>query len=313
METTKKLTEKMRDDIVASFESSGIKDFIANVKAAKSEDVGTFEMVITTENTDRMGEVILANGWDFEHYMKNPIVLWGHDYHQLPVGVTETLEKTADGKTVARGRFASHDFAQEVRKLYDAGIMSASSVGFIAKEYNGATITKAELLEWSFVTVPANPYALTLLAGSSISINEMITKGFLGVKEAEPVINTHVAETVETVDNTLPTGTETTEAVADPVVEADTVVADTTETVTPDPAPENEDVEKALSQIQSAFSVLERHIKSGSEYRGSQPTVIEDSATIAGFTSYAEGRKILQNAATVLCDVLSQARHMKTK
>jgi len=308
METTKKLTEKMRDDIIASFESTGIKDFIANVKAAKSEDVGTFEMVITTENTDRMGEVILASGWDFEHYMKNPIVLWGHDYHQLPVGVTETLEKTADGKTVARGRFASHEFAQEVRKLYDAGIMSASSVGFIAKEYNGNTITKAELLEWSFVTVPANPYALTLLAGSSISINEMITKGFLGVKEAEPVINTPVTETVDNVDNTE----VVTETPADPVAE----VVENTETVvdeqpTDTTPPGDSDVEKALSQIQSAFSVLEKHIKSGSEYRGAQPTVIEDSAAVAGFTDYAKGRKILQDAATVLCDVLSQARHMK--
>ena len=70
--------------------------------------------------------------------------------------------------------------ADVYRKLYKGGFMRASSVGFIPREWKigqndkdpRRTYTKAELLEISLVTVPANPNAL------------MSAKGLGGVNKA---------------------------------------------------------------------------------------------------------------------------------
>lgn len=122
---------------------------------------GTFEVIASTESVDRQGEVILLKGWNFKNYMNNPVILWGHDYWSLPIGAA-TEVKVEEGKLVIKGIFANTDFAQEVRKLYDEGIVKTVSVGFIPLERQGNVITKAELLELSFVPVPANPDALSL-------------------------------------------------------------------------------------------------------------------------------------------------------
>ena len=95
---------------------------------------GVFEVIITTEDTDRMGEVIQLDGWDLKNYMKNPVVLWGHDHYKMPIGICTSIERTATG-LLARGKFAPGEEGQEVRQLYDLGIVRATSVGFIEKAY----------------------------------------------------------------------------------------------------------------------------------------------------------------------------------
>jgi hypothetical protein len=93
---------------------------------------------------------------------------------------------------VAKGRFAPADanpFAQQVRKLYDLKILRTTSVGFIVKETEGNRITKSELLEFSFVPVPANPYALSMRQVSEMAIDTamLCAKGIdLKVKEEAP-------------------------------------------------------------------------------------------------------------------------------
>lgn len=128
-----------------------------NIKEVKGE--GTFEVVATTEGTDRDGEVIKVNGWDFTNFMKNPIVLFAHNYWDWPIGaVTEII--TEGDKVLAKGIFANTEEGQKARKLYDDGILKTVSVGFIPKNREGNVITEAELLEISFVPVPSNPDAL---------------------------------------------------------------------------------------------------------------------------------------------------------
>lgn len=128
----------------------------------KVQGDGEFEVVATTEGVDRDGEVIQVKGWDFENYNKNPALLWGHDYKSLPIGAVTEL-RVEEGMVIAKGVFARSSFAQEVRALYDDGFIKTVSVGFIPHERNGNVITKAELLELSFVSVPANPDALDRL------------------------------------------------------------------------------------------------------------------------------------------------------
>lgn len=186
MNTYKKLSEEIKSALVEHLQSKEVQEFIEKTKAAT--DSGSFEVVISTADIDRQGESIEQAGWKFELYQQNPIVLWAHDYSMLPIGVTDSIE-IVDGKTVAKGRFAPEEanpFAQQVRRLYDLKIIRATSVGFIARNMEGNKITDAELLEFSFVPVPANPYALSLMKTNNLDVQEFMTKGLLAKEEEQP-------------------------------------------------------------------------------------------------------------------------------
>lgn len=137
--------------------------FISEIKSV-DETNGTFEVVASIQNVDRDGDVILIDGIDITNYLKNPVILFGHDYWSLPIGCALEVIK-GDGKMIVKGKFASGEanpFAQQVRKLYDEKILFAVSIGFIGKQWEGNLCTACELLEVSFVPVPANADALSV-------------------------------------------------------------------------------------------------------------------------------------------------------
>ena len=113
----------------------------------------------STQDMDRQGDAVDQNLWDLTNYLNNPVVLWAHDYSSLPIGMATNIEKqTVAGQTVlvAEGKFApaeANPFAQQVRTLYDAGIVRATSVGFIPNtmRMDGKSDQGNELLEFSFV------------------------------------------------------------------------------------------------------------------------------------------------------------------
>lgn len=178
--TLNKISTEISEKLFAYLEMPETKDFLAKMKDA-GDDAGRFEVIISTADQDRQGEIVSQEGWDLNHYKNNPVVLWGHNYTGLPIGVTDSIE-VKDGKLVAKGRFApesANPFAQQVRRLYDAKILRTTSVGFIAKEMEGNTITKAELLEFSFVPVPANPMALSLMKDASFDSSSLMQKGLV--------------------------------------------------------------------------------------------------------------------------------------
>ena len=186
--TFKQLSEEVKVKLEAQLKDEAVIKAIEQIKAAS--DTGTFEVVISTADVDRAGETIDQNGWDLEFYKSNPVVLWAHDYSSLPIGVTEDI-RVQDGKLVAKGRFAPEEanpLAQHVRRLYDLKIVRAASVGFIPREFDpndSRRITKAELLEFSLVPVPANPNALSLMKTQAINVEAMYQKGILVKAEGE--------------------------------------------------------------------------------------------------------------------------------
>lgn len=301
----KKLTKKRKLSLDKFFESDTFKTFISETKKAKAEDTGTFEMIITTEDVDRMGEVIKADGWDFSHYMKNPVVLWGHDYKLLPIGVTERIEKIDGNRIKAYGKFApasANPMAQQVRQLYDLGIQNASSVGFMDLEREGNVITKAQLLEWSFVSVPANPMALTTLAKTDLNINEMITKGILKVKEGEPIQNEETSE-----------ATETTEAPAEEPKE-EVAEAPVEETFEEKVLKELADIKERLVAFESSKDLegnneeVEETIETPEDTPEESPKEEINESDEKDFQEFLEKRKILQLASTMLGEVLAETR-----
>lgn len=178
--TLNKISAEIGQKLFDYLNTPETKEFLEKMKAA-GDDAGRFEVIISTADQDRQGEIIDQNGWDLAHYKNNPVVLWGHNYTGLPIGVTDSIE-LKDGKLVASGRFAPEDanpFAQQVRRLYEAKILRTTSVGFIAKEMEGNTITKAELLEFSFVPVPANPMALSLMKDANFDSAALMQKGLV--------------------------------------------------------------------------------------------------------------------------------------
>lgn len=142
-------------------------------------DSGILEAVVTTSAQDRHGEQILTDGIDVDNYLeKNPVVLYGHDYWGFPIGKTIKL-KQQKNKITARFQLAleEYPFAQTVYNLVKGGYLNAVSIGGIVKEWSEdyRTIIKMEMLEFSIVSIPANPDAMITersfkeMAGKSMS------------------------------------------------------------------------------------------------------------------------------------------------
>ena len=130
---------------------------------------GKLVAIASTENEDRLGDVVLASGWDLRSFKKNPVLLFAHNYTQPPIGLAKNI-KVEGKKLMFEPVFHGiTELSRQVKQLYEEGIMKAFSVGFIAKELdekNSNIITKSELLEISAVPVPANAEALVQMSKS---------------------------------------------------------------------------------------------------------------------------------------------------
>jgi HK97 family phage prohead protease len=138
---------------------------VAEVKAAESENPnGEFEVILSAETVDRDGEIIDAKA--FEPLPDSIPFHAFHDFHD-PIGRGVPFY---DGDVLkARGVFASTTRAQEIRTLVSEGVIGHTSVGFMAAVRKDADddaphVTKGELLEGSFVSVPSNREAAVLMA-----------------------------------------------------------------------------------------------------------------------------------------------------
>ena len=134
----------------------------------------TVSAVISTGSIDRQGDTVDPLGWQLERYQANPVVLWAHDYKALPIAKALDVSVKGSGKRArlrATARFETFPFADAVFNLIASGSINATSVGFVPLEWKFAEededrgfaamdITKAELLEYSIVPVPANAEAL---------------------------------------------------------------------------------------------------------------------------------------------------------
>ena len=124
--------------------------------------------ILSTGAVDRDRDTIAVEGWNVEHYLKNPVVLWAHAYYQPPIAKAESVVKSA-GALKATARFATAEeyaFADTIYRLLLGGYLRAVSVGFAPEKYlfneerGGYDFVEQELREFSVVPVPSNPEAL---------------------------------------------------------------------------------------------------------------------------------------------------------
>jgi HK97 family phage prohead protease len=152
------------------------KSVVHKTHASKVEGM---EFVMSDETPDRMDDIIMADGWELDHFKRNPIALFGHK-SDFPIGKWSNLRvenKQLKGK-LELAPAGTSERIDEIRKLIEAGILKAVSVGFRPKEhsqldsknpFSGLRFTKQELVETSLVSVPANPNALAIAKSLKIS------------------------------------------------------------------------------------------------------------------------------------------------
>ncbi len=139
-------------------------------RAAREGEKDIVSFVASTSNADRYGDIVNQNGWSLDQYRKNNVILLNHNASHLPIGRGEVA--VVDGKLMVDVEFDMGDpMAAEVARKVKAGFMGAVSVGFNAISSTprsmlnqdspyyaprGEFFEKAELLEISIVTIPAN-------------------------------------------------------------------------------------------------------------------------------------------------------------
>jgi hypothetical protein len=148
----------------------------ALVVVRDTTDEGVYEIDISTESTDRDGDVIEVEGWQLENYRKNPVVMWAHSYRTVPIGKALDVVKAPP---VLRASFMFREPANEfdpvlpIKAAWDQGILRAASVGFRPLKmepinpdddswFAPMRFIEQELLEFSIVPIPANQDALRL-------------------------------------------------------------------------------------------------------------------------------------------------------
>jgi HK97 family phage prohead protease/HK97 family phage major capsid protein len=143
----------------------------------------TREFTLSDESLDRMGDIIMSDGWQLESFQKNPIALFNHSPNAV-IGTWKNLRvenKQLRGHLQLAPKGISPRI-DEIRALVEAGILRAVSVGFRELESEplkgedgkhhwgmGYRFLKQELVETSLVSVPANVNALAVAKSLKIS------------------------------------------------------------------------------------------------------------------------------------------------
>ena len=155
---------------------------------AENDNSRVITFTLSASSEDRVGDTLDVGGWRLENYKLNPVVLWGHEQRDLPVG--KMVEIGVKGnKLVGSIQFATaeeYDFADTVFKLLKGGYLNAGSVGFRPTKWTfndkgGIDFTEQELLEFSIVTVPCHPLALVNAKAAGVNLSPLVK-----VLEASP-------------------------------------------------------------------------------------------------------------------------------
>lgn len=137
--------------------------FLGSTEALGEREVGA---VINTAQIARDGHIFEPAGALLANYRANPIVLFNHDPSK-PVGTTTAIG-VSNGNLAARMQFAPAGVsavADEVCGLVKSGVINGVSIGMEPLECEpldprdprgGQRVTQWELLEWSYVAIPAD-------------------------------------------------------------------------------------------------------------------------------------------------------------
>ena len=167
--------------------------------------------VASSATPDRYGDIIDQKGWILASYKKNPVVLLNHDSNQLPIGKGNVYMRN-DQLTIDVEFDSEDPRAKEVERKAKKGFMNAVSVGFRPLEsksrselptdhkyygQRGMYYSKAELLEVSIVTIPANGEATMLEQKFYNAMKEEILREVKSAIQDNLIVNKHILDVKE--------------------------------------------------------------------------------------------------------------------
>lgn len=158
----------------------------------------TVKFCFSDDQEDRHGEIVDQKSWKIKNFLKNPLILWGHQSWdpENVLGTAESLELDVDGKSYVTARFddaETNPRADMVFRQLIKGTLRCVSAGFINHDYdydeatNRSVLKENELLEISVVPIPANPRAIAL----------SLADGSINRKDAEYLLRSMKAEVAE--------------------------------------------------------------------------------------------------------------------
>lgn len=162
---------------------------------ALAEGKRQVELIMSTSNLDRDKDKLEASGCKYEKYMKNAVVLKDHRWNVDSI-VAKCIEiKISGNKVIGIVEFPEEGLVPEADKIYkmiQAGLINAVSVGYFMTKYmrndfGGLDIAEWEILEVSFVAIPANADAgISAKSAEDLNIEEQIKNAVQ--KALEPVM-----------------------------------------------------------------------------------------------------------------------------
>lgn len=146
------------------------------------QDRRAVDFVASTDAIDSYDEVV-EQDWVLDRYRANPIVLFGHNSRELPIGKATRCEVVSvNGRrqlecTLQFLSAKANPRAEEVWQSIVEGGLRAVSVGFRPKDArfetrNGVEVfvlSQCELHEISVVPIPANPEALAKMKAKALA------------------------------------------------------------------------------------------------------------------------------------------------
>lgn len=159
--------------ILLDDESPMVERLYAVEVKAVDEKTRTATFIASTEAIDAYDEIV-EQDWILDHFKANPVILWGHQSRELPIGRALRCEVVND----IRGPHLECDIefcteemnplAERVFKMVRAKFLRAVSVGFRPKSVRYEkrddkevyVLSRNVLKEISVVTIPANHEAL---------------------------------------------------------------------------------------------------------------------------------------------------------
>lgn len=149
--------------------------FPLTTRAAKS---GEYAVTITTNDRDRMGDVLEPSGAQTANYQRAGMpLLLAHRHDQLPIGRGVSLRPTANGIDMTFRFLANDEVAQRAENAWRQGALAGASVGLLplASEPlgkgRGLHILKWDLLEVSLTATPANPSCVATLKALGLPVS----------------------------------------------------------------------------------------------------------------------------------------------
>jgi len=128
------------------------------------------KVCVSDGSIDRMGDIVEPRGVKLANFRRNPIVLAQHSVNDpiarcIDIGLDDGPQGERLVALVEFPAAGTSEASDKYLRLLKAGVISAASIGFIplAQEplgLGGLRFTSTELIEFSFVSVPANASAL---------------------------------------------------------------------------------------------------------------------------------------------------------